>query len=100
MFRNILSIGRTSSRECVEIATLTNSLAAEYGLLLSYRKTFNEVLQEEQSSRDFGPLLSRMGVIDEQGQSAMDANQWEAASKSSSYMPTQAHCRSVHGLCV
>lgn len=49
---------------------------------LSYRKTFNEVLQEEQSSRDFGPLLSRMGVVDENGQSAMDANQWEAASES------------------
>ena len=100
MFRNISFTGRISLRKCDDIATLTNSLAAEYGLLLSYRKTFNEVLQEEQSSRDFGPLLSRMGVIDEQGQSAMDANQWEAASKSSSYMPTQAHCRSVHGLCV
>ena len=60
---------------------LINSLAAEYGLSLSYKKTFSEVLQEEQSSRDFGPLLSKMGVVDEYGQSAMDANQWEAASE-------------------
>lgn len=47
-----------------------------------YRKSFNEILQEEQSSRDFGPLLGKMGVINHEGQSAMDANQWEAASTS------------------
>lgn len=39
---------------------------------------------EEQTSRDFGPLLARMGVVDERGQSAMDENQWEAASESHS----------------
>jgi len=61
----------------------TGSLAAEYGLELIYRKTFNDVLQEEQSSRDFGPLLGKMGVINEHGESSMDSDQWEAASESS-----------------
>lgn len=54
-------------------------LAGEYGLDLEYRKTFNDVLQEEQGSRDFGPLLGKMGVINEHGESAMDSDQWEAA---------------------
>lgn len=60
---------------------LTASLAAEYGLEVVYRKTFNDVLQEEQGSRDFGPLLGKMGVINEHGESAMDSDQWEAASE-------------------
>jgi mRNA (guanine-N7-)-methyltransferase len=59
-----------------------HSLAAEYKLRLLYKRAFSEVLSEEQSSRDFGPLLGKMGVVNEQGQSAMDADQWEAASRS------------------
>jgi hypothetical protein len=47
-----------------------------------YKKTFNEVLQEEQGSRDFGPLLGKMGVINAEGESAMTEDQWEAASES------------------
>jgi mRNA (guanine-N7-)-methyltransferase len=39
-------------------------------------------LDEEQTSRDFGPLLAKMGVLDQQGVSNMDEDQWEAASKS------------------
>ncbi len=53
----------------------------EYGLRVVYKKAFNEVLQTEQSSRDFGPLLGKMGVVNQQGESAMDADQWEAASE-------------------
>jgi mRNA (guanine-N7-)-methyltransferase len=49
---------------------------------LTYKEPFHNVLQEEQGSRDFGPLLSKMGVVDAMGSSAMDANQWEAASES------------------
>ena len=59
-----------------------SSLALEYRLKLIYKKPFNEVLQEEQSSRDFGPLLVKMGVVNRDGESAMDADQWEAASGS------------------
>ncbi|WOO85154.1 mRNA cap guanine-N7 methyltransferase [Vanrija pseudolonga] len=55
------------------------SLAREYGLELTYKKTFNDILQEEQSTRDFGPLLGKMGVVNEHGESAMDSDQWEAA---------------------
>lgn len=55
------------------------ALAAEYRLRLVYNKAFNEVLEEEQSSRDFGPLLGKMGVVNDRKESAMDADQWEAA---------------------
>jgi mRNA (guanine-N7-)-methyltransferase len=57
-------------------------LAHEYGLRLIYKKAFHEVLAEEQDSRDFGVLLKKMGVVNEEGASAMDGDQWEAASKS------------------
>ncbi|OWZ50983.1 mRNA cap guanine-N7 methyltransferase [Cryptococcus neoformans A2-102-5] len=55
------------------------SLASESGLRLIYKKAFHEILQEEKDSRDFGPLLGKMGVLNEYGESAMDADQWEAA---------------------
>ena len=45
-----------------------------------YKRIFGDVLAEEQESRDYGPLLGKMGVIDSKGNSAMDADQWEAAS--------------------
>lgn len=57
------------------------ALAREYGLELVYRKTFNDILVEEQASTDFGPLLGKMGVINAVGDSAMDEDQWEAASE-------------------
>jgi mRNA (guanine-N7-)-methyltransferase len=49
---------------------------------LIYKKGFNEILTEEQSSRDFGPLLAKMGVVNAEGGSNMDEDQWEAASES------------------
>jgi mRNA (guanine-N7-)-methyltransferase len=61
--------------------TYNSRLAAEYNLSVIYKKSFSEVLDEEQRSRDFGPLLSRMGVVNDQGESAMDSDQWEAASE-------------------
>lgn len=56
-------------------------LAREYGLEVIYRKTFNDVLQEEQHDREFSQLLTRMGVINSDGESSMDGDQWEAASE-------------------
>ena len=44
----------------VMLKAVANRLAAEYRLRLVYNKAFNEVLEEEQSSRDFGPLLGKM----------------------------------------
>ena len=61
-------------------------MAAEYRLRLAYKRPFNEVLQEEQNSRDFGPLLGKMGVINDRGASAMDPDQWEAASQYTSLL--------------
>lgn len=61
---------------------LTSSLAEEYGLELVYKEPFANILAQEQESRDFGGLLTKMGVLNHQGESAMDADQWEAASKS------------------
>ncbi|WVW80041.1 hypothetical protein I302_102014 [Kwoniella bestiolae CBS 10118] len=55
------------------------SLAMEYRLRLIYKKPFHDILQEEKGSRDFGPLLGKMGVVNDQGESSMDEDQWEAA---------------------
>ncbi|WVF66975.1 hypothetical protein IAT40_001718 [Kwoniella sp. CBS 6097] len=55
------------------------ALALEYGLKLLYKKPFHDILQEEKETRDFGPLLGKMGVVNGQGESAMDEDQWEAA---------------------
>ena len=60
-------------------------LASEYGLELVYKRDFGEILAEEQETRDYGPLLERMGVVVNEGGSkrmAMDPPQWEAASES------------------
>jgi mRNA (guanine-N7-)-methyltransferase len=56
-------------------------LAAEQGLHLVYRAEFHEVYQEHCDHREYGPLLVRMKVQNEQGESQMDEDQWEAASE-------------------
>ncbi|WWC68714.1 uncharacterized protein I206_102648 [Kwoniella pini CBS 10737] len=55
------------------------NLAMEYKLKLIYKKPFHDILQEEKESRDFGPLLGKMGVINNNGESSMNEDQWEAA---------------------
>ena len=69
---------------------LTSSLAEEYGLELVYKEPFANILAQEQESRDFGGLLTKMGVLNYQGESAMDADQWEAASRSWPCRPEHA----------
>ncbi|KAL0577252.1 mRNA cap guanine-N7 methyltransferase [Marasmius crinis-equi] len=54
-------------------------LAAEYGLVSVYKEEFHQVFAEHQEHRDFAPLLTRMGVVDQNGESSMDEDQWEAA---------------------
>jgi mRNA (guanine-N7-)-methyltransferase len=56
-------------------------VAKEYGLSLVYRKEFHEIFQEESENPDFGLLLKKMRVVDENGESAMDEDQWDAASE-------------------
>lgn len=86
------------------MADQLDSLASEYGLRLVYRKAFNEILSEEKDTRDFGPLLGKMGVINPEGVSNMDEDQWEAASTSNLPPPgypqsTWLIDRFVHGFC-
>jgi mRNA (guanine-N7-)-methyltransferase len=56
-------------------------VAKEYGLSLLYKKEFHEIFQEESEDEDFALLLKRMKVVDEDGESAMDEAQWDAASE-------------------
>lgn len=54
-------------------------LAEEYQLVLRYRKEFHDIYTEFSEHSEFGPLMTRMQVIDGQGESKMDEEQWEAA---------------------
>jgi mRNA (guanine-N7-)-methyltransferase len=56
-------------------------LAEEYGLAPVYVREFHEVFSENEDHADFGPLLQNMKVVDANGESQMDEDQWEAASK-------------------
>jgi len=54
-------------------------LAQEHDLHLVEKKEFHDLFQEEQDHKDYAPLLKRMKVVDDQGDSQMDEDQWEAA---------------------
>ncbi|TFY79302.1 hypothetical protein EWM64_g4714 [Hericium alpestre] len=54
-------------------------LASEYGLHPVYKREFHEVFEEHQDHAEFGPLMERMKVVDSNGESQMDEDQWEAA---------------------
>lgn len=47
-----------------------------------YKKEFHDIFQEESGEPEFATLLKKMKVVDEQGESAMDEDQWDAASMS------------------
>ena len=55
-------------------------LAAEYGLHPIYKREFHDVFEEFRAHHEFEPLLQRMKVVDEKGETDMDEDQWEAAS--------------------
>ncbi|KAF5391324.1 hypothetical protein D9757_002065 [Collybiopsis confluens] len=54
------------------------SMAAEYDLHPVYKEEFHDVFSEHQDHSDFGPLMLRMKVVDSNGESSMDEDQWEA----------------------
>ncbi|KAJ7582930.1 mRNA capping enzyme-domain-containing protein [Mycena floridula] len=54
-------------------------LAAEYDLHVVYKEEFHQVFEEHQTHPDFGPLMVKMKVVDANGESSMDEDQWEAA---------------------
>jgi mRNA (guanine-N7-)-methyltransferase len=56
-------------------------MAREVGLHEVYRKEFHEVYQEHCEHETYGPLLVKMKVQNEDGESHMDEDQWEAASE-------------------
>lgn len=45
-----------------------------------YKREFHEVFEEERDLPEFGPLLTKMRVMNEQGESEMTVDQYEAAS--------------------
>ncbi|KAG8971466.1 mRNA cap guanine-N7 methyltransferase [Tulasnella sp. 425] len=55
------------------------TLAASYGLKLEFKHTFHEIFDENHEAPAFADLLKRMKVVDENGESHMDPDQWEAA---------------------
>ncbi|KAG6813611.1 hypothetical protein H0H92_009228 [Tricholoma furcatifolium] len=54
-------------------------LASEYDLYPVYKEEFHQVFTEHQEHQEFGPLMVRMKVVDPNGESSMDEDQWEAA---------------------
>ena len=58
---------------------LSFRMAAEYKLFPVYKEEFHHVFQEHQEH--YKPLMVRMKVVNDNGESAMDEDQWEAASK-------------------
>ncbi|KAG5728363.1 mRNA cap guanine-N7 methyltransferase [Termitomyces sp. T112] len=54
-------------------------MAAEYNLYPVYKEEFHHVFSENQDHQEFGPLMVRMKVVDVNGESSMDEDQWEAA---------------------
>lgn len=61
--------------------TFVSSMAKEYGLDLKYKEEFHGMFEEHQEHPEFGPLMVRMNVVDANGESSMDEDQWEAASE-------------------
>lgn len=55
-------------------------LALQYGLHLLYKEEFQEIYNREHGHPEYGPLLEKMKVVDADGTSQMDEDQWEAAS--------------------
>ena len=57
------------------------SLAKEYDLELLYHVTFHELFEAEREVPEFSGLLQKMRVVTADGESELNEEQWEAASK-------------------
>lgn len=62
-------------------------MAAEFGLHQIYKGEFHDVFDQHHEHEEFGPLLQRMHVVDANGESQMDEDQWEAASAYTLVLP-------------
>lgn len=54
-------------------------VAAGYGLDCIYKGEFHQFFEEHQDNKEYANLLQRMNVVDQNGESSMDEDQWEAA---------------------
>lgn len=46
-----------------------------------YKEEFHTIYNDEQGEQEFKGLLSTMKVVDSKGESALDQDQWDAASE-------------------
>ena len=74
-----IHLSRCPDRTPIDISRL----AEEYNLYPVYKKEFHEVFEEFHEHTEFRSLLQKMNVVDANGETEMDEDQWEAASKSS-----------------
>lgn len=72
----------------VDTSSLNCRMAKEYGLHLKYKEEFHGIFEEHQDDPEFGPLMVRMNVVNSDGESSMDEDQWEAASTCSAFTQT------------
>jgi hypothetical protein len=86
MSRNTSSAGTTlwsnfCSRLQCKIADVDSiRMASEYKLYPVYKEEFHHVFEENHKHPTFGPLLEKMKVVDGNGESSLDEDQWVAAS--------------------
>ena len=76
-----MSTGCLSSDRQLTCGVRQTSLAAEYGLHQVYKEEFHTVFEEHHEHSEFAQLLQRMHVVDANGESQMDEDQWDAASE-------------------
>lgn len=57
------------------------SVAREYGLEPIFHADFQQIFVQEKDDPHFADLLRRMRVVDDQGNTDMTFDQWEAASQ-------------------
>jgi mRNA (guanine-N7-)-methyltransferase len=55
------------------------SLAEDANLEMVYRRSFHEIYEDEKDDDQFGRLMDRMGVKDEDGVRGIKGEEWEAA---------------------
>lgn len=52
-----------------------------------YHAEFHQVFSQHQDEQEFKQLLERMKVVDADGTSSMDEDQWDAASELTCFFP-------------
>ncbi|SCV67015.1 BQ2448_5661 [Microbotryum intermedium] len=65
--------------EVPEYVVHWEALAREFDLHLEYKSDFQDIFLNHKDEPDFAQLLKRMRVIDDQGDTEMTPEQWEAA---------------------